>query len=461
MSNDLGSNNTDERLNRDRESLLSEEANPRLGSDKNALENYALPDYLVEDDSADEDLFATEAASATAKGFYNPRPVLSRGFDASAYGAPAQPFNPPPAYPNNHPTFATTHPAAPATPTVEKKSRWSWLLPGRKSQAQNQIQERNAPTVGPVDETVPIFDPRTGEPIGMPAPLVAPPRFWEKQPYLAIAYVSAIAGTLAAAWLLGILAARIFPGSLSRPPLQESVLRKSSRFASGLWNLPQSWKTPPAETRIEAIPLPETGPVLEPVELSPIERQPLIDELNTVETELLTLDRRIQTIEKRLGRPPYQNTDIEGRINALRGAIDPPAKAEADPKYEPTPRDSQAALLAVAEHKITLPSDALFVPGDSSLKDSELLGQVLDQLINYPNATVVVRSYSDDRADSEAARRYTLAQASELSQYLARSLPEGYRWVSIGGGQSQPVVSNDSASSRQRNRRIEILVDTR
>ena len=440
MSNELGSNNADERL------------------------------YRSEDESADEALFANEDESANAKSFYNPRPVLGRGFDANGYGTPTQPFNSPPsAYPNHYSAHPTANPAAPANPSdspaktqKKSKSRWSWLL-GRKPQAQT-TQAQTTPAAGFIkaeDGTMLAIDPQTGEPIAIPAPVVAPPKLWEKQPYLAIAYVSAIAGTLTAAWLLGILAARIFPGSPSRPPLQESVLRKSSRFASGLWNLPQSWKTPAAQTRIEAIPLPETGPILAPVELSPIERQPLIDELNTVETELLTLDRRIQTLEKRLGRPPYQNADIESRINALRKAIDPPAKTKANPEYEPTARDLQAALLTVAEHTITLPSDALFAPGDSSLKDSELLNQILDQLINYPNATVVVRSYSDDQTDGKASRKYTLAQASELSQYLARSLPEGYRWVTVGGGRSQPIAPNDSAPNRQRNRRIEILIDTR
>ena len=102
-----------------------------------------------------------------------------------------------------------------------------------------------------------------------------------------------------------------------------------------------------------------------------------------------------------------------------------------------------------------------FAPGDSNLKDSELLNQVLDQLINYPKATVIIRSYSDDQVDAIATQKYTLAQATQLSEYLSQSLPEGYRWVTIGGGQSQPIEPNDSAINRQHNRRIEILVDTR
>ena len=313
-----------------------------------------------------------------------------------------------------------------------------------------------------------MINPTDGSTILVPAPaLPAIPRpkpWWEKPPYSAIIYTLAISGTLTGAWLFGVLVAQVLPGSFSQPPLQETLLRKSSRFASRLWHFPQLWRSPTTEIRIEAMPLPETGSVLAPVSLPPVERQPLIDELNSIETEVLTLDRRTQTLEKRLGKPPYQGAGIESRVNLLRAAIDPavgstePPKAE---KYEPSPANPNDQLLEVAKLEITLPSDALFSPGQSKIKDTALLNQVLDQLVNYPQATVLIRSYSDDQAEATDSRKYTLAQANALSSYLRTSLPGTYRWVTVGNGQSQPLDSNDSDTGRQRNRRIEILVDTR
>ncbi|NJM98718.1 MAG: hypothetical protein HC800_17575 [Phormidesmis sp. RL_2_1] len=95
--------------------------------------------------------------------------------------------------------------------------------------------------------------------------------------------------------------------------------------------------------------------------------------------------------------------------------------------------------------------------------------------MNYPQATIVIRAYSDDQGDAIAAREYTLAQANALSHYLQSALPQEYRWITVGGGQSQPVAppnsatdsaadsaaADDIAINRQRNRRLEILVDTR
>jgi flagellar motor protein MotB len=353
------------------------------------------------------------------------------------------------------------------------KRRWfSWLWPSTRApqippQIPPQTPDLPPDYVGRPNSTYaesPYSEDAlpTGPPIlNVPAPDVRRPQFWEKQPYSAGLHLLALGGAATTAWFFGILIAQILPGNFTQPPLQETLLRRSSRVAAQLWYFPQLWRSPTAETRIEAIPLPQTGPVLTRLDLPPIERQPLIDELNAIETEILTLDRRLQTLEQQLGSPPYQGTGIDSRVNALRAAIDPPVRPAAAPKYEPTPQDPKDSLLAVVKLKITLPSDALFAPGQSDLKDSALLNQVLDQLVNYPNSTVLIRSYSDNQAPAKASRDYTLAQADVLSRYLAAALPGEYRWVMLGGGQSQPVASNDDMIERQRNRRIEILVDTR
>ncbi len=359
----------------------------------------------------------TEGQKAAWSNFYTPRPVLRRGLEEPAQSpAPFDPANP-------HAASAYSSPLPyPRQAAIEPKVPDTELPP---AQAQGRFSRLYSPLLE-----------RT-------------------------AYVAAFGGALIAAWFLGILIAQIFPGHFDKPPLQEAVLRKSSRVASRLWHFRQLWQSPTDEIRVEAIPLPESGPVLAPVELSPIERQPLIDELNSIETEIVTLDRRLQTLEKRLGKPPYQGADIDSRVNALRAAIDPPVRPEVAASYEPVPSDPCEALLAVAQMKITLPSDALFAPGQSDIKDTALLHQVLDQLVNYPGATVLVRSYSDNQAKAADSRKYTFAQATALSDYLQSALPDPYRWVILGSGQSLPVASNEDAAGRQRNRRVEILVDNR
>ena len=190
-------------------------------------------------------------------------------------------------------------------------------------------------------------------------------RVWERQPYSAIAHILLTSGVLTTAWLLGILVAQVLPGRFERPPFQESVLRKSSRLTHRLWHFPSLWDTPTTYSRIEAIPLPETGPISGPIELSPIERQPLVDELNAIETEVVTLERRLASLENRLGKSPYQGTGIDNRIGTLRSALDPPVRSEeetAEP-YEAIASEPNNTLLDVAKLSVVLPADALFAPG--------------------------------------------------------------------------------------------------
>ncbi len=387
-----------------------------------------------------------EPQEAPRTGFYAPRPPLPRGLEDatrlprdeySEYSSyPPLPYAQPPEQPK---VQATAHP----------KSFEPQPFSGMPGETDSV-------------ESIDSSGSSSGGSSGAIA-LDKKPRFWHKQPYSALAYLIALSGTVTAAWFLGILVAQLLPGRIVQPPLTETLLRKSSRLATRLWHFPQLWQTPTDQLQIQAIPLPETGPLLAPAELPPIERQPLIDELNAIETEVLTLDRRLNGLEKRLGYPPYQGADINYRLKALRAAIDPPVRPEQikEPLYQPVPSDRTQTLLDVATLKITLPSDAIFSPGASDLKDTAILRQVLDQLVNYPQATIVIRSYSDDQADVLASLSTTLAQANALSIYLQTALPTAYRWVTLGGGQTQPVASNEDAADRQRNRRIEILVDTR
>lgn len=431
----------------------------------------------------DEQIQAILERRRQAQAGLAPRPTLSPGFDAYTHHPTQRPDSRrdhiqsptraaiPPQVDKDVPTAAVS-----TTPT---KPRWGfgWLMPWRRAKAPASPEPISVPN--PIPSYRPIGEPVAGEwpypandSIGdgelMGTPETDPVRYpqqrqvWERWPYAAIAYSLLISGVLTTAWLLGILVAQVLPGNFERPPFQESILRKSSRLTSRLWHFSGLWDTPTTYSRIEAIPLPETGPVSAPIELPPIEKQPLVDELNAIETEVVTLERRLAALERRLGKSPYQGTGVDSRINTLRSAIDPPVRsAAAAATYEPIPSKPGDRLLDVAELNITLPADALFAPGDSQLKEAELLEEVLDHLVNYPGATISIRSHSDNQASATDSQAYTLAQAIALTRYLKRTLPAEHRWIAVGLGQAQPLTDNDDVINRQRNRRIEILVDTR
>ncbi|MEM9152953.1 MAG: hypothetical protein AAGB19_21220, partial [Cyanobacteria bacterium P01_F01_bin.3] len=418
---------------------------------------------------------------------FAPRPSLGRGFGAymhpqtsygqspSAYSASSSLGQP--TAPVSRKDYASTPPptdAASASPDAQslRSHPFAWLMPWRTKQPSEPVSSprhplplHNPPQPSPSQSTVGLAEGRYHPPESvfpedayrevyregqneegqnLTSPDVQPaPQLWERQPYALIAHLLIVSSAFTIAWLLGILVAQILPGRLSEPPLQESLLRKSSRVTRRLWHFSQLWHTPTTQVRIDAIPLPETGPILKPVELSPFERQPLIDELNAIDTEIVTLDRRLRSLEKQLGSAPYRGTGIENRIETMRAAIDPPMRSESAPNaYEPTAREPNEMLLEVAQLQITLPSDALFEPGEPDLKAAALLEGLLDQLVNYPEATISVRVHSDNQATAIASREYTLAQANTLARYLQRNLPTTHRWIPVGMGAAQPVDDN-------------------
>jgi outer membrane protein OmpA-like peptidoglycan-associated protein len=299
------------------------------------------------------------------------------------------------------------------------------------------------------------------------------------------------------AWLLGVGVAQWLPSGATQPPFQEVALRKTNRVLTEIRRLPGRWQVPAIEqTRIEPVPIPTepVEPLTTPVEvLSDREKQSILEELNTIQADLNTLGKRLVDLETRLGYA-QSTASVESRLATLKaglantteettagetaaGATDGEVPAEdtaasildADtaPDSAVPPPDTLATtapkdpLFQVTDLQVTLPSDALFAPGEARLLETAplILNTILTDLSRYPDATLVIGSHTDDRLDVPTSRELALKQANALQAYLASNLAETHHWVTVGYGQSQPLTHNQSPEARQRNRRVEIWVD--
>ncbi len=279
------------------------------------------------------------------------------------------------------------------------------------------------------------------------------------------------------AWLLGIGTTRLISAPAKRMPLQEVVLRRTNRVITEIYHLPGRWRpAPPPETRIEPIPIPiqPVDPLTTPpAALNERERQIAEEELVALQQEFETIRKRLFDLESRLGQA-QSTADVESRLVSLERQlisgqsdelpIQPTnaSQTESETDKKDTLTTSQHPLLETTELKITLPSDALFVPGEARLLTTapELLGSIFEDLAQYPNATILIGSHTDDHMDPSQSRNLAFQQANALRSYLAGNLPD-YRWVTIGYGQSRPITDNSNPQLRQRNRRIEIAIDRR
>jgi outer membrane protein OmpA-like peptidoglycan-associated protein len=105
-------------------------------------------------------------------------------------------------------------------------------------------------------------------------------------------------------------------------------------------------------------------------------------------------------------------------------------------------------------------SDVLFDTGRYSLKPGarEKLAKVAGILLAYPGLDIAVGGYTDNVGGDDMNQRLSENRASSVRDYLVQEGVATNSVSSQGFGNTLPVASNDNASGRQQNRRVELLV---
>ncbi|WP_137806954.1 OmpA family protein [Pseudomonas sp. G(2018)] len=108
---------------------------------------------------------------------------------------------------------------------------------------------------------------------------------------------------------------------------------------------------------------------------------------------------------------------------------------------------------------VRLDSLALFDAGSAELKpgSTKVLINALVGIKAQPGWLIVISGHSDDRGDREQNLQLSYARASAVRGWMQRmgDIPDSCFAVQ-GVGASQPISSNDSASGRAANRRVDI-----
>ena len=98
-----------------------------------------------------------------------------------------------------------------------------------------------------------------------------------------------------------------------------------------------------------------------------------------------------------------------------------------------------------------------FATGSADILPSSetTLNHALDVLRGSPNARVEVAGHTDDRGSARNNRRLSQRRADSVLDWLVDHGLSRSRFTTRGYGPSEPIDTNDTASGRQRNRRIE------
>jgi outer membrane protein OmpA-like peptidoglycan-associated protein len=195
----------------------------------------------------------------------------------------------------------------------------------------------------------------------------------------------------------------------------------------------------------------------------------------------LTEDQRAalsaQRDKARLDARTHEADVAEGKIASAR-AEGADQKAQADRARD----DASAAQLAAANSQqqtaelqrqidelhakptdrglvVTL-GDVLFASGKADIMSGAAgnLDKLAAFLNKYPDRTVLIEGYTDNVGSEEYNQGLSERRADSVKSYLARQGIGMLRLSASGKGESSAVADNSSATGRQQNRRVEVVI---
>ena len=112
------------------------------------------------------------------------------------------------------------------------------------------------------------------------------------------------------------------------------------------------------------------------------------------------------------------------------------------------------------ELKVTVKNDVLFDYNSAGLRSASRssLREMANVFEQYPNTTIAVEGFTDSTGPASYNERLSERRASSVANYLENLGVRGSRVETIGYGESRPRATNNTASGRQLNRRVEIHV---
>jgi len=106
-------------------------------------------------------------------------------------------------------------------------------------------------------------------------------------------------------------------------------------------------------------------------------------------------------------------------------------------------------------------SDVLFDTGSYTLKPAtrEKLAKISGIVLAHPGLTLQIEGHTDIIGGDDFNQRLSEQRAGSVLDFLAEQGVPTNAMTSRGFGKTQPVASNDTAEGRQRNRRVELVVN--
>ena len=137
------------------------------------------------------------------------------------------------------------------------------------------------------------------------------------------------------------------------------------------------------------------------------------------------------------------------------------ATADAEEQTAELQRQVDALQAKVTDRGLVLTlGDVLFESDRADLKagSASNLNQLVAFLGKYPNRTVMIEGHTDSVGSEDYNQGLSQRRADSVRSYLVGQGIDAARLTTMGAGESAPVAGNESATGRQQNRRVEVII---
>jgi chemotaxis protein MotB len=208
------------------------------------------------------------------------------------------------------------------------------------------------------------------------------------------------------------------------------------------------------------------------------------DKIKELETQLATLDESTRTKESELGKMRGEKAATESELGKVRGEKEATEKELADLRRQKEAAEKRLAAYKALQDKLRklvdtgklqvafrngqmtlkLPSGILFPSGSAELtKDGQAaLTEVVKVLVQFKDRRFMVAGHTDNQpiktADFKDNWYLSTARANSVVQFMIKQKFPAKNLAAAGYGEFDPVANNNTETSREQNRRIEIIL---
>ena len=153
---------------------------------------------------------------------------------------------------------------------------------------------------------------------------------------------------------------------------------------------------------------------------------------------------------------------VGGAAGAVAGNVWTKRQEEQKKQMEEATAGTGVAVTQTADNrlKLDIPSDISFDVNRADIKPNfrAILDTFATGLVNNPRSNVTIVGHTDSSGTDAVNNPLSLNRAASVRDYLATRGVASNRFAIEGRGSREPLVANDSAANKAKNRRVEIFV---